>query len=85
MILYDFECNACGHQFEALVRGGRQPNCESCDSPDIARFMPATTTFTTIQATSRTSKAFKAGYVGDAKRPATPGKIQVGWGGSPKR
>jgi len=38
MPLFDFDCRACGHRFEALVR--RQdppPVCPSCGSADLER------------------------------------------------
>ena len=37
MPLYDFECRACNHQFEALVRGSSEPVCPVCQSRDLAR------------------------------------------------
>lgn len=40
MPLYDFECRACGHKFEALVRPqDAPPACPSCRSTDLERLV----------------------------------------------
>lgn len=40
MPLYDFQCRACGHEFEALVRAGQEaPACPSCKTRDIERLL----------------------------------------------
>ncbi|MDO8775390.1 MAG: zinc ribbon domain-containing protein [Burkholderiaceae bacterium] len=32
MPIYDYNCQACGHAFEALVRSGATPACPQCGS-----------------------------------------------------
>jgi putative FmdB family regulatory protein len=32
MPIYDYNCQACGHAFEALVRSGVTPACPQCGS-----------------------------------------------------
>ncbi len=40
MPLYDFQCRACGHEFEALVRAGEEGRaCPSCTGRDIERLL----------------------------------------------
>jgi len=39
--LYEYECRACGHQFEALVRGSDAPTCPSCKSDQLERLLSA--------------------------------------------
>jgi putative FmdB family regulatory protein len=39
MPLFDFNCRACGHEFEALVRGTATPACPECKSEDLERMM----------------------------------------------
>jgi putative FmdB family regulatory protein len=39
MPLFDFHCNGCGHEFEALVRAPAQPVCPGCGSPDLERLL----------------------------------------------
>ena len=76
---YDFECDACGLTYEDLVKSDELSPCPTCKKPN-KHLMPATHTFTTIVATTLTSKKFKAGYQHQyVNRPAT--KIQVGASG----
>ena len=35
--LFDFQCRACGREFEALVRPGYPPVCPGCQSQDLER------------------------------------------------
>jgi putative FmdB family regulatory protein len=38
MPLYDYDCRACGHQFETLIRtGGPAPECPECHSQELER------------------------------------------------
>jgi putative FmdB family regulatory protein len=37
MPIYDYSCNACSHEFEALVRGSSRPSCPECRSQDLER------------------------------------------------
>jgi putative FmdB family regulatory protein len=39
MPIYEYVCEACGHEFEKLVRGsgGKTPTCPSCDARDVER------------------------------------------------
>lgn len=87
MPMYDFECPACGHRFEDIAKLEDRVRCPSCaESISVSdnHLMPATKTFTTIVATTRTSKKYKAGYVhSHGDKPAT--KIQVGASGKPQR
>jgi len=39
MPLYEYVCRACGHEFEALVRGGNVPPCPACKSPNLERLL----------------------------------------------
>jgi len=39
--LFDFECRACGREFEALVRPNDQPpSCPACGSTDLEKQLP---------------------------------------------
>jgi len=39
MPLYEFECRACGHRFEALVRNADVPACPACKSHELERLL----------------------------------------------
>jgi putative FmdB family regulatory protein len=39
--LYEYECRACGYQFEQLVRGTVTPACPACTSENLARVFSA--------------------------------------------
>jgi putative FmdB family regulatory protein len=39
MPLYDYRCNTCGAEFEALVRPPAAPACPSCASADLERLL----------------------------------------------
>lgn len=37
MPLFDYICQDCQHQFEALVRGEQQPSCPACNSTSLEK------------------------------------------------
>jgi putative FmdB family regulatory protein len=37
MPIYDYSCNSCSNEFEALVRGSSSPTCPECGSQDLER------------------------------------------------
>jgi putative FmdB family regulatory protein len=40
MPLYEYQCRACGHEFETLVRpGDAAPACSSCGSGDLEKLL----------------------------------------------
>lgn len=39
MPLFDFDCRACGHRFETLVRKDSTPECPSCHGHDLERLV----------------------------------------------
>ena len=39
MPIFEYECRACGHQFERLVRTGDVPACPSCSSADLEKLL----------------------------------------------
>jgi putative FmdB family regulatory protein len=39
MPLFDFHCNACGNEFESLVRGSDTPVCPICQSPTLEKLL----------------------------------------------
>ena len=41
MKLYDFRCNACGHDFEDLVREISDARCPKCAGADVEKTLSA--------------------------------------------
>jgi putative FmdB family regulatory protein len=39
MPLFEYQCRACCHSFETLVRNAEQPACPACHSGDIERLL----------------------------------------------
>lgn len=39
MPIYEYHCQKCGHDFEYLVMGGDQPECQACHSKEVCRLM----------------------------------------------
>ena len=39
MPIYEYDCRACGHSFELLVRRDTVPACPACESGDLERLL----------------------------------------------
>jgi putative FmdB family regulatory protein len=39
MPIFEYECRACGREFELLVRTGDVPACPACASQDLAKLL----------------------------------------------
>jgi len=39
MPLFEYECRACGRQFEYLTRDGQSPSCPSCRGADLRKLL----------------------------------------------
>lgn len=38
MPIYEYQCQSCGHEHEALVRGGKEPSsCPACEAGGLRR------------------------------------------------
>ena len=37
MPIFEYTCRECGHQFETLVTGNRQPACPQCNASDLEK------------------------------------------------
>ncbi|MFP4281832.1 MAG: FmdB family zinc ribbon protein [Opitutales bacterium] len=37
MPLYEFQCEACDHEFEVLTRAGQAPACPACDATALRK------------------------------------------------
>jgi putative FmdB family regulatory protein len=72
MPLYEFECRACAHRFETLVRGSDVPTCPGCGADDLER---ALSTFA-VGGAGR-SEALPAGACGRCGDPRGPGACSL--------
>ncbi|MCK5783696.1 MAG: zinc ribbon domain-containing protein [Desulfobacterales bacterium] len=41
MPIFEYHCDKCGHEFECLIVGSHQPECDSCSSKKVTRRMSA--------------------------------------------
>ena len=39
MPIYEYACQDCGHRFEALVFGGKTPDCPECESHKLEKLL----------------------------------------------
>ncbi|HEY7169425.1 MAG TPA: zinc ribbon domain-containing protein [Vicinamibacterales bacterium] len=39
MPIFEYQCRACQHRFEALVRKGDSPACPACKSADLEKIL----------------------------------------------
>ena len=83
MRMLDFQCPACGHEFEEILGSGEaDPTCPLCGEGPVGRLWRKTAAvLTTIVPDYPGARARKAGYQHTtfADQPAT--KIQSGYGG----
>lgn len=57
--IYEYSCQACGTEFEALVRGEGGASCPSCESSDVERLfsLPTVHSSTTHEMAMRAARA----------------------------
>jgi putative FmdB family regulatory protein len=56
MPIYEYCCEACGHEFEALVLRKTEPECPSCQSGDLKRLL----SLPTVHSSSTRALSMKA-------------------------
>lgn len=62
MPLYEYACQECDEEFEALVLKGRTPSCPSCGSEDLERLL----SLPALQSSGTRDKAMRAAKKRDA-------------------
>ena len=60
MPIFEYECRACGHEFEQLVRTGDTPACPSCASRDLEKLLSLSSISTADMRTANIKKAREA-------------------------
>ena len=56
MPIYEYRCEACGHEFESLILGKTEPECPSCQSLDAERLL----SLPTVHSSSTRALSMKA-------------------------
>lgn len=46
MPIYEYSCQSCGNEFEALVRSNAKPQCPKCQSPQLEKLLSVFATAT---------------------------------------
>ena len=75
--MFDYQCPVCAYSFEVLADKDDQVECPECHESPAVRRLTGGRTFTTIQATTNTSKRYKAGYVHQFNRPKEKISVSV--------
>ena len=75
MPLFEYTCNQCEHEFEALVRAGETPACPSCQGTSLQRRLSVFAAHTKNAATLGSVPA--AGACGTCGDPRGPGACSL--------
>lgn len=76
MPLFEYACQACNHQFEALVRNGAAPACPACNSDSLERRQSVFAARSSAGATS-VSEVPMGGGCGHCGDPRGPGSCSI--------
>jgi putative FmdB family regulatory protein len=74
MPIFEFRCNDCGRDFEALVRGQAEPACPQCGSHGLTKQLSVFATANSGAAAAEAAMA--AGPCGSCGHPGGPGSCQ---------
>ena len=73
MPIFEYICQACNHEFEALVYGSQKADCPKCHSKKL---VPQLSTFA-VAAKSASSASPAAGACGSCGDPRGPGACSM--------
>jgi putative FmdB family regulatory protein len=76
MPLFEYACQSCDHEFEALVRDGVAPTCPSCESPKLDKRL-STFAARSNSGTSSVSEMPVGGACGHCGDPRGPGSCSL--------
>ena len=62
--IYEYSCQDCGSEFEALIRGGNEPKCPDCESSSLERIF----SLPTVHSSSTHEMAMRAAKKRDKKQ-----------------
>jgi putative FmdB family regulatory protein len=69
MPIYEYACQGCGKEFEALVRSNARPECPHCHSTELEKMLSV---FATTGSSAQTVPSFQ-GPCGSCGHPDGPG------------
>ena len=69
MPLFEYACNNCDHEFEALVMGNREPECPECHGRSLEKLISGFAVGG--DAPSAVNAAGSCGTCGDPRGPGT--------------
>lgn len=73
MPIFEYACEECGHEFEALVRSDTEPACPLCESTQLEKQLSVFATNNTVSAPAATA----AGPCGSCGHPDGPGSCAL--------
>lgn len=74
MPIFEYACQDCGHEFEALTRSSEQPECPRCHSIQLAKKLSV---FATASSVPAAAPAFAGGPCGSCGHPDGPGACSL--------
>lgn len=75
MPIYEYACQTCAHEFEALVRSDTVPSCPKCHSTDLAKKLSV---FATSGADAASAAPALPAGCGACGHPGGPGACGIG-------
>jgi putative FmdB family regulatory protein len=72
MPIFEYACQDCGHEFEALTRSSSQPECPRCHSASLEKKLSVFATASSGTAAAERAAAM-AGPCGSCGHPDGPG------------
>ena len=86
MPIFEYECRACGHEFEQLVRAGDIPACPSCTGRDLEKRLSLSTISSAAIRQANIKKAREANKpIQRDKAMAEMDEIREHYGGEPMK
>jgi putative FmdB family regulatory protein len=70
--IYDYRCQACGHQFEAIVLKPRAVTCPACASENLERLLSVPA----VKSESTHAQAMKAAKARDTRQASEKNRAQ---------
>ena len=74
MPIYEYHCNGCGKEFEALVRSSTTPECPACHSTQLDKKLSV---FATSNAAGSDPAPMAMGPCGTCGNPNGPGSCSI--------